>query len=56
MNILEKTESDGLRSHVISEMCTHFAMYENIDQHIVNADLPRTMRYEPIQNRIASMA
>ena len=56
MNILEKTESDGLRSRVISAMCTHFAMYENIDEHIVNADLPRTMRYESIQDRIASMA
>ena len=56
MNILEKTESDGLRSRVISDMCTHFAMYENIDEHIVNADLPRTMGYESIQDRIESMA
>ena len=56
MNILEKTESDGLRSRVIIEMCAHFAIYENIDEHIVNADLRRTMRHESIQDRIASMA
>ena len=27
-----------------------------IDEHIVNADLPRTMRYESIQDRIESLA
>ena len=26
MNILEKTESDSLRSRVIIEMCAHFAI------------------------------
>ena len=36
MNILEKTESDGLRPRVISEMCSsRFAMYENMDENIV---------------------
>ena len=56
LKVYEVTQADSLHAAMIKELCLHFKDYEHLDHRSNNVDLPITVRYDSIQERIASMA
>ena len=56
MCLLEKSEADSVRAKTVCTMIENFEQYRDIVGDTVNADMPPTVRYACLKDRIAAMA